>query len=117
MLSLILAALLLLAIPPAQDRGAEREPPLKERVEAAVIAFTDFRLAQVALAAVDQGQSQDLWMSWRNDNQQDLQVSAKSPALPKKLQGRWDSDRGNRRKSVQQKRRGERGDDPQRDGG
>ena len=41
MLSLILAAPLLLAIPPAQDQDAEPKSPSKERVEAAVTALTE----------------------------------------------------------------------------
>jgi len=77
----------------------------------------DFRLALVVLTAVDHGHSQDLWMGWWNDNKKNLKVSAKPPVLPKDLQGRWDSYWGNRRKYVRQKRRGERGDDPQRDDG
>lgn len=77
----------------------------------------DFRLALVVLTAVDQGLSQDLWMSWWNDHKKDLRVSAKPPVLPEELQGPWDRYWGNRRKYVRQKRRGERGDDPQRDDG
>lgn len=77
----------------------------------------DFRLALVVLTAVDQGESQDLWMSWWNDNKKTLKVSAKPPVLPKQLQGRWDSYWGNRRTYERQKRRGERGNDPERDDG
>ena len=77
----------------------------------------DFRLALVVLTAVDQGQSQDLWMSWWSDNKKDLKVSAKPPVLPKELQRRWDSYWGYQRKYNRQKRRGERGDDPERDDG
>ena len=77
----------------------------------------DFRLALVVLTAVDAGESQDLWMSWWSDNKKTLKVPAKPPVLPKDLQRRWDSFWGNQRQYERQKRRGERGDDPERDDG
>jgi hypothetical protein len=77
----------------------------------------DFWLALVVLTAVDQGMSQDLWMSWWGDNKKTLKVGAKPPVLPEELQRRWDSYWGNRRTYKRQKRRGERGDDPERDDG
>lgn len=73
-----------------------------------------FRLALVALTGVDKGLSQDEWMAWWNDNKSKLEVKSELPPLPKDLYQRWAYYWGLERIVGRDKKRGERGDDPER---
>jgi len=76
-----------------------------------------FRLALMVLTGTDEGQSQDAWMSWWNDNKRKLVVDPKPPALPKDLQEQWDTYWGNPMVRERGKKRGDRGNDPEGNGG
>lgn len=75
-----------------------------------------FRLSLAILTGADQGVSQDLWTKWWNDHEKGFTVAQEPPELPAELQSRWDRYWGNPPRYERQKRRGERGDDPERDG-
>jgi hypothetical protein len=49
----------------------------------------ELRTALFVLTGVDQGESQDLWIAWWNDNKRDLEVSPDLPQLPKPVAQRW----------------------------
>ena len=76
----------------------------------------EFRIALMLLTGVDQGESPERWLAWWNDNKKALKVGKKAPALPEKLQRRWDGFWGNERRYERPKKRGERGNDPEDDG-
>ena len=75
----------------------------------------DFRLALMVLTGVDHGKNQDRWTSWWNDNKKSLKLAEKAPRMPKAQQNRWDRYWDNPRTYERQKRRGERGNDPEDD--
>lgn len=70
-----------------------------------------FRMALMVLTSVDQGVSQDSWMSWWNAHKDDFSVAATPPPLPKEMQMKWDYFWGNEVERPRGKKRGERGDD------
>jgi hypothetical protein len=76
-----------------------------------------FRLALMVLTGTDEGRSQDAWVSWWNDNKRALVVDPKPPALPKELQRLWDAYWGNPMKRARGTKRGDRGNDPEGNGG
>jgi hypothetical protein len=49
----------------------------------------ELRVALMVLTGADQGESQDLWIAWWNDNKKDLAVSPELPKLPKPVAQRW----------------------------
>jgi PBS lyase HEAT-like repeat len=73
----------------------------------------NFRLALMVLTGVDQGASQDTWMTWWNEHKNDFKVPAAAPQLPKEMQMRWDYYWGNEITRERNKKRGDRGDDPE----
>lgn len=79
--------------------------------------MNDIRLALVVLTHVDQGTSQDRWIAWWNDNKKTFEVPKVVPKLPRELGNRWGNYWGEQRQYDRQKRRGDRGDDPEEDGG
>lgn len=70
-----------------------------------------FRIALMLLTGVDQGVSQDTWMSWWNNHKDDFTVAPTPPPLPKDMQNKWDYFWGNEVERPRGKKRGERGDD------
>ena len=76
----------------------------------------DIRLALVVLTHVDQGNDQDRWTAWWNDNKKTFEVPKVEPKLPRELGSRWSNYWGEQRQYDRQKRRGDRGDDPEDDG-
>ena len=75
-----------------------------------------FRTSLMILTGVDQGLSQQLWMRWWNDNKKKLEVAQKPHQLPEEMQRGWDRYWGNPRRYERSKKRGERGQDPEKDG-
>ena len=71
------------------------------------------RLSLMVLTGADQGESQDLWHSWWNNNKKTLEVAQKEPRLPAKDQRDWDRFWGRERTYQRNKKRGERGQDPE----
>lgn len=49
----------------------------------------DLRTSLLVLTGADQGESQDLWIAWWNDNKRGLEVSPDLPTLPKQVAQRW----------------------------
>lgn len=76
----------------------------------------DIRVALVVLTHVDQGTSQDRWISWWNENKKAYELPAQTPKLPKELANRWGRYWGEQRQYDRQKRRDDRGNDPEDDG-
>ena len=76
----------------------------------------DFRLALVILTHVDKGTSQDAWLAWWNASKKGYELPEGTPKLPERMQTRWDRYWGEPRRYQRQKRRGERGNDPEDDG-
>lgn len=74
-----------------------------------------FRTSLMILTGVDKGKSQQLWMGWWNDNKKTFEVGEKAPRLPKKMQQAWDMYWGRGRTYERGKKRGERGQDPEKD--
>lgn len=72
-----------------------------------------FRVSLMVLTGADQGASQDAWMTWWNDHKNEVKVAASAPALPKDMQMRWDYFWGNEITYERNKKRGDRGDDPE----
>jgi len=72
-----------------------------------------FRMSLMVLTGADQGASQDTWMAWWNDHKNDFKVPATAPQLPKEMQMRWDYFWGNQITHERNKKRGDRGDDPE----
>jgi len=72
-----------------------------------------FRLALMRLTGDDAGGAQEAWMTWWNDHKKDLKVEPKAPLLPKEMQRRWDYFWGNPFDQGRQRKRGERGGDPE----
>lgn len=77
----------------------------------------DIRVALVVLTHVDQGTSQDRWLSWWNENKKAYELPAQTPKLPKDLANSWGRYWGYQRQYDRQKRRDDRGNDPEDDGG
>ena len=75
----------------------------------------EFRISLMVLTGVDQGQSQDAWNTWWNKNKKTFKVATKQPLLPESVQRRFDNFWGNRRKYQRNKKRGDRGQDPEND--
>ena len=78
--------------------------------------MNNFRLAFIVLTGVDHGTSQDRWTAWWNDNKKTFTVAEAAPRMPEDLQNRWNRYWGLQRQYDRQKRRGDRGDDDDRDG-
>jgi hypothetical protein len=72
-----------------------------------------FRMSLMVLTGVDQGASQDSWTTWWNEHKGDFKVPAAAPPLPKEMQMRWDYFWGNGLTYERNKKRGDRGDDPE----
>lgn len=49
----------------------------------------ELRIALLVLTGADQGESQDLWIAWWNDNKKGLEVAPDLPKLPKLVAQRW----------------------------
>lgn len=49
----------------------------------------ELRVALFVLTGVDQGESQDLWLAWWNDNKKGLAIAPDVPQLPKDVAQRW----------------------------
>ena len=78
----------------------------RERVQGFMHSF---QLALARLTGVDQGISQDAWMSWWNDNKKTIEVPKTPPKLPEEMQRRWDSFWGNELRYERAPKRGDRG--------
>lgn len=77
------------------------------------VYMDDLRLALQALTGVDQGKVQDAWFAWWNDNKKKVVVAPELPPLPKDARRRWDVFWGNRYANQRQRKRGDRGRDPE----
>ncbi|MDA1266124.1 MAG: hypothetical protein O2816_13670 [Planctomycetota bacterium] len=78
--------------------------------------MNDLRLALIILTHQDHGADQDAWVAWWNDNKKTFAVPGEMPRLTEELANRWGRYWGEPRQYERQKRRGERGDDPEKDG-
>jgi hypothetical protein len=74
----------------------------------------DARVALMTLTGVDQGLSPELWEAWWRNNKKGFQIPAKPPVLPKELRAIWDGYWGLPREYEREKRREDRGREPQR---
>ena len=82
----------------------------RERVQPFMEAF---RLALMSITGVDQGLSQDAWMAWWNNSKSTFEPPRPAPPLPREMQRRWNYYWGLDAPKGREKRRGERGDDPE----
>ena len=73
----------------------------------------DFRLALMVLTARDEGTSQDHWIRWWNKNKKTFKVAEKEPVLPDKENRKWKGYWGIEYEVVRDKRRKDRGGDPE----
>jgi hypothetical protein len=71
------------------------------------------RVSLMVLTGTDQGKSQDLWIKWWNENKRTFEVLPQEPALPEAMQRRWNQFWGRERTYDRKKKRGERGQDPE----
>jgi hypothetical protein len=77
----------------------------------------NIRLALMVLTGADEGEDQDRWRKWWSKNGKDFEVKSQMPKLPEEAQRRWDGYWGYQRKYERGTKRGERGQDPEDDGG
>jgi hypothetical protein len=69
----------------------------------------DFRMSLMVLTGADQGQSQDLWLRWWNENKGKLKIEATPPQLPRLMQRKWDAYWSREGRGDKPARRGDRG--------
>ena len=77
----------------------------------------EFQLAFNVLLGVDVGANQDRWMSWWSDNKKSYELPEAQPKLPEPSLVTWQEFWGLERTYSRNKKRGERGQDPERSGG
>lgn len=75
--------------------------------------MNDVRLALCVLTHVDEGTDQDRWTAWWNDNKKTFELPNVEPIMPKDLARRWGNFWGYERQYDRQKKRGDRGNDPE----
>lgn len=73
----------------------------------------EFRIALMVLTATDKGTSQDLWNEWWNKNKKRFKVAEKAPKLPPEEDRAWKRYWGYEYEMARDKRRRERGSDPE----
>jgi len=77
----------------------------------------EFQLAFNVLLGVDVGRNQDRWMGWWNDNKKTYTLPEAAPKLPDEALATWQKFWGLERTYSRNKKRGERGQDPERGNG
>lgn len=87
------------------SRGRRKTGPMMDEI----------RLSLMVLTGVDRGKSQDAWFQWWNENKKTFEVKKEPGLLPKLEQNRWDRYWGYQYKRDRGKKRGDRGNDPERD--
>lgn len=73
----------------------------------------DVQLSFNVLLGVDHGQNQDRWIAWWNDHRKQYELAPRMPKLPEESLRRWQNFWGLEVKYVRNKKRGERGQDPE----
>lgn len=79
--------------------------------------IAEFQLAFNVLLGVDVGANQDRWMSWWNDNKKSYTLPTAQPKLPEQALATWQQFWGLERTYARNKKRGDRGQDPERGDG
>lgn len=77
----------------------------------------EFQLAFNVLLGIDVGQNQERWLGWWNDNKKTYTMPEVAPKLPAEALGVWQQFWGLERTYTRNKKRGERGQDPERGDG
>jgi hypothetical protein len=76
--------------------------------------MSHFRISLMMLTGVDKGKTREPWFQWWNDNKKTFELPKEPPLMPKQLQNRWDRYWGYDYKRERPKKRGDRGNDPER---
>ena len=76
----------------------------------------EFQLAFNVLLGIDVGRNQDRWMGWWNDNKKTYTLPEAMPKLPDESLATWQQFWGLERTYARNKKRGDRGQDPERGG-
>jgi hypothetical protein len=77
----------------------------------------EFQLAFNVLLGIDVGANQDRWMRWWSENKKSYTLPEAMPKLPDAALVTWQQFWGLERTYTRNKKRGDRGQDPERDGG
>lgn len=75
--------------------------------------MSQFRISLIMLTGVDKGKTQAPWFAWWNDNKKTFELPKTPPLMPKQMQNRWDRFWGYDYKRERPKKRGDRGNDPE----
>jgi hypothetical protein len=100
-------------------RSVEALFDLMTKVDRAKVTpyLREFQLAFNVLLGIDVGKNQDRWLGWWNDNKKTFTLAETMPKLPEESLAMWQEFWGLERTYTRNKKRGERGQDPERGDG